>query len=281
MQQRNQVSADTHLVEYIPFDAGEHFLMVSSHQAHETVPAQRRSAAAARNGPGMRVQYQCIRAVRHATQRSAAQPRERHWTRIGQCSAAPIGRRCGSRTTTTLEPSGSRRMHRRAARKLEWRHAFCAVEWFVCSFEVALFCVAAARYFRYAGGMITPTIAFPIESDNNAPECVELALRCVIRACAARLYWFTATSLRGASSASNRSIHLVLKRSLSAHSKAARRVLAVLGGMLNDPTLFTAGGLRIVVVCRAVGVRCTMHDTTYLMPHSTCDIRHTTFHLHG
>ena len=42
MQQRNQVSADTHVVEYIPFDAGEHFLMVSSHQAHETVPAQRR-----------------------------------------------------------------------------------------------------------------------------------------------------------------------------------------------------------------------------------------------
>ena len=33
MQQRNQVSADTHLVEYIPFDAGEHFLMVSSHQS--------------------------------------------------------------------------------------------------------------------------------------------------------------------------------------------------------------------------------------------------------
>ena len=28
--QRNQVSADTHVVEYIPVDAGEHFLMVGS-----------------------------------------------------------------------------------------------------------------------------------------------------------------------------------------------------------------------------------------------------------
>ncbi len=140
MQQRHQVSADTHLVEYIPFDAGEHFLMVELPGMR--VRQCRPSAGPLRprtTDPGMRVQHQCIRAVRHASQRSAAQPRERHWTRIGQCSAAPIGRRCGSRTTTTLEPSGSRRMHRRAARKLEWRHACCAVEWFVGSFEVHRF----------------------------------------------------------------------------------------------------------------------------------------------
>ena len=83
-QQRNQVSADTHVVEYIPFDAGEHFLMVSSLQAHETVSAQRRPLRPRTKDSGMRVQRWCIRAMRHASQRSTAQPRERHWTRIGQ-----------------------------------------------------------------------------------------------------------------------------------------------------------------------------------------------------
>jgi hypothetical protein len=36
--------------------------------------------------------------------------------------------------------------------------------------------------------------------------------------------------------------------------------------MLKDPTPFTAGGLRIVVVCPAVGVRCIIHDT---IPHAS------------
>ena len=178
-QQRNQVSADTHVVEYIPFDAGEHFLMVSSHQAHETVPAQRRPLRPRTKDSGMRVQHWCIRAMRHASQRSTAQPRERHCSNWAVC--APIGRRCGWRTTTTLEQNGSRRMHRRAACKFVWRHACCAVESFVGSFEVASFCVGTARYCRYAGGLITPTIAFQIES-GKAPECVALALHCVIRA---------------------------------------------------------------------------------------------------
>jgi hypothetical protein len=72
MQQRNQVSADTHLVEYIPFDAGEHFLMASSHQAHETVPAQRRTAAAAHNGPTGHARSALVHEP-HGTHRNAAQ----------------------------------------------------------------------------------------------------------------------------------------------------------------------------------------------------------------
>ena len=112
---------------------------------------------------------------RNAVQRSRANG----IARIGQYALR--SGRCGWRTTTTLEQNGSRRMHRRAACKFVWRHACCAVESFVGSFEVASFCVGTARYCRYAGGLITPTIAFQIES-GKAPECVALALHCVIRA---------------------------------------------------------------------------------------------------